>query len=242
MLLLLRSMILTFITALSLPLLLVIWLVLLLFNGIHLSIGFTHKALPAETTPISGLASIVVLNWNGKDLLAEGLPSIIKAVETDGRPHEILVVDNGSTDDSLEFLGKTFPGVRVLALPQNLGFAEGNNAGVRAAIHDVVILLNNDMIVDPGFIAPLLREFGPKTFAVSSQIFHQVPSRRREETGKTTAAFRRGMIDYSHREIEAAPLSRTHYPVLWAGGGSSAFHRSKFLASLARRMGSAYGP
>ncbi len=86
------------------------------------------------------------------------------------------------------------------------------------------------MIVDPGFLQPLLNGFGPKTFAVSSQIFFDHPSKRREETGKTTAVFRRGMIDYSHSEITSSPLSRAYYPVFWAGGGSSAFRKDKFLA------------
>jgi glycosyltransferase involved in cell wall biosynthesis len=86
------------------------------------------------------------------------------------------------------------------------------------------------MVVDPGFLGPLLRGFGPRTFAVSSQIFLQDSSRRREETGRTTATFRRGMIDYSHREMGGPPYKRRYYPVLWAGGGSSAFHRGKFLA------------
>jgi GT2 family glycosyltransferase/glycosyltransferase involved in cell wall biosynthesis len=226
----LRSLILILITGLFLPFLLAVWLVLLFFNLIHMAIRFTRERLPIESPPVSGLASIVVLNWNGADLLEQGLPSIIKAVQTDGHPHEILVVDNGSTDGSLEYLKKFYPGVRVLPLEKNYGFSEGNNAGVQAAVNDVVILLNNDMVVDPGFIAPLLKGFGPNTFAVSSQIFHQDPSQRREETGKTTGVFRRGMIDFSHRKIESSPLPRTHYPVLWAGGGSSAFHRDKFLA------------
>ena len=172
----------------------------------------------------------MILNWDGKDLLASGLPSVIEAVRVDGRPHEIMVVDNGSTDGSVEYLKESFPQVRVLALKENLGFAEGNNAGVRAARHDTVVLLNNDMIVDPGFLGPLLRGFGPGTFAVSSQIFLQDPSKRREETGKTTAVFRRGMIDFSHREVEGPPYPRNYYPVFWAGGGSSAFDRKKFLA------------
>jgi GT2 family glycosyltransferase len=226
----LRSLAIIFITALFLPFLLVVWLTLLLLNLIDRLAALTRQSMPLESAPVSGLASIVVLNWNGRDLLAQGLPSILKAVQVDGRPHEILVVDNGSTDDSIEHLKEHFPEVRILALPQNLGFAEGNNAGVRAATHDVVVLLNNDMVVDPGFLGPLLNGFGPETFAVSSQIFHQDPSQRREETGRTTAVFRRGMIDYSHREIESAPLPRDYYPVLWAGGGSSAFHREKFLA------------
>jgi len=226
----LRTFILTIITLLLLPFLLALWLLLLLMNAIHSLARFSKNQAPAVSPPRSGLASIVVLNWNGKALLAQGLPSILRAVRVDGRSHEILVVDNGSTDGSIEYLQESFPGVRVLALPANVGFAEGNNAGVREARHDIVILLNNDMVVDPNFLGPLLRGFGPKTFAVSGQIYFQDPLKRREETGRTTAVYRRGMVDYSHREADGRPLPRSYYPVFWAGGGSSAFHREKFLA------------
>ena len=226
----LRSLLLAMITILFLPVLLVLWLTLLFFNLVHILTGFTRNRVPSQDSPQPGLASIIVLNWDGKDLLAQGLPSVIEAVQVDGRPHEIMVVDNGSADGSIEYLKESFPQVRVLALKENLGFAEGNNAGVRAARHDIVVLLNNDMIVDPGFLGPLLRGFEPRTFAVSSQIFLQDSSKRREETGKTTAVFRRGMIDFSHCEVEGPPYPREYYPVFWAGGGSSAFDRQKFLA------------
>ena len=139
------------------------------------------------------------------------------------------MVDNGSTDGSVEYVRATFPQVRMLELPENLGFARGNNAGVKAARHDIVVLLNNDMIVDPGFLRPLLDCFGPDTFAVASQIHHQDPAVRREETGRTTAVFRRGLIDYAHCDVEREEMARPFYPAFWAGGGSSAFHRGRFL-------------
>jgi GT2 family glycosyltransferase/glycosyltransferase involved in cell wall biosynthesis len=225
-----RFLALLLITLLLLPILMAVVLALLLANFVYVLTGFTRRRRPSESTPVSGIASIIVLNWNGKALLEEGIPSILKAIHKDSRPHELIVVDNASTDGSVEYLAKYFPEVRVVPLSSNIGFAEGNNAGVLAARNDVVILLNSDMIVDPGFIGPLIEGFGPKTFAVSSQIYLQDPSRKREETGKTTAVFRRGWIDYAHREMQPPPLPRKYYPVLWAGGGSSAFHREKFLA------------
>src|SRR5512146_3226893 len=102
-------------TLLLIPFLGVLWLALLFLNLVHVLFGQRRKSIPPENSPRSGLASIVVLNWNGRDLLAEGLPSILKAVRVDGRAHEILVVDNGSSDGSLEYLKENFPGVRVLA-------------------------------------------------------------------------------------------------------------------------------
>src|SRR5260370_29265554 len=89
-------------------------------------------------------ATVVLPNWNGKDLLEKYIPRIPTALA--GNPaNEILVVDNGSTDGSADFLRATFPNVTVLALPQNLGFGGGSNAGFRAAKNDIVVLLNSDM-------------------------------------------------------------------------------------------------
>ena len=77
-----------------------------------------------------------------------------------------------------------FPAVKVLALPENLGFGGGSNAGFRAAKNDIVVLLNSDMRVAPDFLAPLLEGFrDPDVFAVSCQIFFSDPNKLREETG-----------------------------------------------------------
>ncbi len=227
---LIRQLTLILLTLALTPALLLLAVTLLFFNLVHWITRFTRPCPPVESAPLSGLASIIILNWNGKDLLAQGLPSVLEAIKVDGRPHEILVVDNGSQDGSAEFVRTQFPQARLLELPENLGFAEGNNAGVHAARHDIVVLLNNDMVVDPGFLRPLLDGFGPKTFAVSSQIFLQDTEARREETGKTAAVYRRGMIDYAHSPVDRCRMFRSYYPVFWAGGGSSAFHRARFLA------------
>jgi O-antigen biosynthesis protein len=225
----LRSLILVVSTFLILPLLFLLAATLLLLRLFRSLTGFTQRSMPGDESPLSGLASIVILNWNGKELLEQGIPSVVEAVRADGKEHEILVVDNGSDDGSVEFLSANYPEIRILALGKNLGFAQGNNAGVRAAKHDIAVLLNNDMVVDRGFLRPLLEGFGPDIFAVASQIRFQDPNARREETGKTTACFRRGMIDYSHREVSATTSARPYYPVFWAGGGSSAFRRERFL-------------
>jgi len=224
-----RRLVLAFLSLLISPVLLLLSATLLFFNLVHLLTRFTRQKMPAEGPPLSGLVTIVILNWNGKELLSQCLPSVVEAVRVDARPHEILLVDNGSTDGSVEMVKQEFPQVRLIELCENLGFAGGNNAGVAAAHHDIVVLLNNDMVVDPGFLRPLIDGFGPSTFAVSSQIFFQDPDARREETGKTTAKFRHGMIDYSHCAVEAGRMRRAVYPVFWAGGGSSAFHRARFL-------------
>jgi len=176
------------------------------------------------------LCSIVVLNWNGRHLLEESIPPLLQAVRKTGRDHEVLVVDNGSEDDSIAWLNKNYPQVRNLALDRNYGFGEGNNRGVAAAAHDIVVLLNNDMIVSEDFLPPLVEAFSDSTvFAVASQVFFPA-GKRREETGNTRGWMKWGYLHLSHDPIEDYHYSRRYLPVLWAGGGAAAFDRAKFLA------------
>ena len=168
-------------------------------------------------------ASVVIPNWNGKDLLEKYLPSVIDAMGD----NEVSVVDNGSTDGSADFVRQRFPAVKLLALPKNLGFGGGSNAGFRAAGNDIVVLLNSDMRVAPDFLAPLLEGFAdPDVFAVSCQIFFSDPGKLREETGLTQAWWQDGGLRVRHRlDSEIKDL----YPCFYGGGGSCAFDRNKFL-------------
>ena len=102
--------------------------------------------------------TVIVLNWNGKDLTIECLESL-KQVNYSN--FNILVVDNGSTDGSVELLKEKFPEVSILVLEKNIGYAGGNNRGFDSLKHDkpeYVIFLNNDTIVDENFIEPLVKQ------------------------------------------------------------------------------------
>ena len=183
--------------------------------------------LPPPDAPDNHAASIVIPNWNGRDLLEKYLPSVIAAAARHAG-HEVIVVDNGSTDGSADLVRERFPGVRVLGLETNLGFGGGANAGVRAARNDVVVLLNSDMRVAEDFLAPLLAAFSDsRVFAVACQILFSDPAKRREETGLTEGRWRRGSLWVSHRDD---PELDRPFPCFYAGGGSSAFDRRKFLA------------
>ena len=128
------------------------------------------------------VATIVIVNFDGKHLLAECLPAVIEAVKCAGGNHEILVVDNGSADGSAQFVQENFPEVRLLALDQNYGFTGGNNRAAQSIETDIIVFLNNDMVVDRGFLQPLLGPFSdPSVFAVTCQIFFADATRRREE-------------------------------------------------------------
>ena len=99
---------------------------------------------------------IIVLSWNGKRDTLECLASLRAVTYPRCR---VIVVDNGSTDDSVEAIRAGFPEVVVLQTGRNLLFAGGNNAGIRRSLADgtdVIILLNNDTAVDPGFVGALV--------------------------------------------------------------------------------------
>ena len=203
---------------------------LVLAEILYLPFSLLRRKPSAPDLPARHRASLIVLNWDGKHLLQEFLPSVVEAVRQDGGDHEILVVDNGSQDDSVAFLKASYPRIKVVALDRNRRFTGGNNAGVHAAASEVVVLLNNDMEVDPHFLRPLLDGFRDENvFAVTSQVFFQDKSRRREETGNARSRWRQGFPEPYHDEV---PLETAgpRLPVFWAGGGSSAFDRSKFLA------------
>src|SRR5262245_38458394 len=187
---------------------------------------FGAKSTGAEIRPRDNAATVVIPTWNGRDLLERYLPSIEAALS--GNPaNEVLIVDNGSTDGTVDFLRTRHPGLKVLALDRNLGFGGGSNAGFEAAANDIVVLLNNDMRVEPDFLAPLLAGFtDDKVFAVSCQIFFSDPSRVREETGLTQGWWEDGSLRVRHRIDEGIS---DLYPCFYGGGGSCAFDRKKFL-------------
>jgi len=103
--------------------------------------------------------AVIVLNWNGREDTAALLKSLRACGVPEGWEARVMVVDNGSTDGSVDHLRAEFPEVELLALPENRRFAGGNNAGLAAALAagaDAVMLLNNDTVADPGLYQGLL--------------------------------------------------------------------------------------
>ncbi len=108
---------------------------------------------------------MVIVNWNGRHLLGECLDSLL-AKHMDGL--EIIFVDNGSHDGSVEYVREWYRDVRVINLSKNIGFAGGNNAGIRTASGKYVALLNNDTRVDRDWLTNLLAtaESGPSAIGM----------------------------------------------------------------------------
>lgn len=121
----------------------------------------------------SSKVAVVVLNWNSHEMTAECIRSL---QATDGPDVEILVVDNGSTDGSVQLLPQEFPQITVLPQEHNLGFAAGCNVGIRHAVFngaEYVLLLNNDTFVASDFIREMLTaiESDPRIAAVCPKIY-----------------------------------------------------------------------
>ena len=114
------------------------------------------------TAPVGSppTVSVVLVNLDG----AEHLPDCLDSLGAQDYPPdrlEVIVVDNGSTDGSLEMLAERYPGVRVLPQGRNTGFAPAVSEGVRAATGECVALLNNDMRADPGWVSALVAGYDP---------------------------------------------------------------------------------
>ena len=115
-------------------------------------------------------ARVVVVNWNGRRWLADCLRSI----EAQQEPVEVVLVDNASTDGSVEYVRQEFPRVRVTALDRNEGFARANNLGAQGATCDYLVFLNNDTRARPGWLRALFAaaDADPAVGLVASRLIY----------------------------------------------------------------------
>jgi len=108
---------------------------------------------------IKGLVSSIVLNWNGKDII---LPCLDSLLGQDYSLHEIILVDNASTDGSLQLIEEHYGhAVKIIRNPQNFGFAEGVNVGINNSAGEFIALLNSDATVAKNWLAELVKKIQP---------------------------------------------------------------------------------
>lgn len=114
--------------------------------------------------------SVIIVNLNGEQYLRDCLGSLASQTFRD---FEVIVVDNGSTDSSIELIKEAFPWVRVIGLADNTGFAKGNNTGFAVSSSRYIVTLNNDTIADSGWLKALYEaaESDPSAGMVASKIF-----------------------------------------------------------------------
>ncbi len=213
-----------FLAALAPPLLVLLALVLL---GADLAALVTGKRSADAGRAVSkGGISVVIPTWNGRDYLARNLPCLLRALAA-APAYEVLVMENASEDGTTEFLAQRFPGVRVVEMGANLGFGRACNIGCSLARHDIVLMLNNDMRVAPGFVQPLLDGFrDPRVFSVTCQIYFESAAKPREETGLTAGRWHQGRIHLRH--VADSQVDEL-FPAFYGGGGSTAYDRQKLL-------------
>jgi len=155
--------------------------------------------------------SVVIPTWNGEKLLRKNLAEVVQAVKLSGCQAEIIIVDNGSMDGSVEYLKKLK--VKVIGLDKNYGFSYACNLGVERAKGEIVVLLNNDVIPQKDFLKYALLHFeNPKVFAVS---FHE------PNWSWAKIEWKKGFIEHS-----PGPKSDKVHISGWASGGSAAFRKS----------------
>lgn len=162
--------------------------------------------------------SIVIPNWQGRELLKKNLPRVLE-IGAD----EVIVVENGSTDGSAEYiknqiskLKSTNQKLKIIENKENLGFAKGVNQGVNEAVGDVVILLNTDVVPEKDLLKHVLPHFEkPDVFAVS---FNE---------GEWSWA--KGYVKYGLIEHSSGEKTKDTHISFWASGGSAAFDRKRWL-------------
>ncbi len=179
--------------------------------------------------------AVVILNWNGKKLLQEFLPSVVQHSEAEA---EIYVVDNASTDDSILFLETEFPEVNVIKNGENYGYAKGYNEGLKYIEADLYVLLNSDVAVTENWLPPIIEQFknNPKIAAAQPKILDYKNKSYFEYAGaaggfidKFGYPYCRGRIFYSLEKDEGQYDDISE--IFWASGAclfvrSNAFYKA----------------
>ncbi len=176
--------------------------------------------------------SVVIPNWQGEKVLSENLPSVIRAAQAFPGSSEVIVVDDGSTDGSLDVLGRFDGALRLVRHERNLGFGRAVMSGARAARGEILALLNSDVRVEEGFLDPLVEHFrDPETFGVS-------PAAENEEgrllpPHRMIPRFRHGLLRFRKPRFEnasrALEVQGGPAPTFFVSGGYCLLRRDRFL-------------
>ncbi len=173
--------------------------------------------------------SIVIPNWNGKDSLGDCL----NALKSQSQPVDVIVVDNGSSDGSAEFIEKNYPDVILLKNARNLGFAGGVNTGIKYSLehgYDFVALLNNDAVADQKWLEHLVKflDSHPRVGIVTGKIL-AADGKHLDSTGDIYTIwglpFPRGRDELDSGKYDKGPW------IFGASGGAS-LYRAKMLKAV----------
>lgn len=174
--------------------------------------------------------AIVILNWNGRKYLELFLPSVL--MSTYGN-YEVIIADNASTDNSLNFIRERYPFVSIISLIKNFGFARGYNEALKQVTADYYVLLNSDVEVEPGWITPVVElmerdaSIGacqPKVMMYSNRASFEYAGAAGGWVDKFGYPFARGRV-FDHCEIDEGQYDSIE-PIFWASGAAM-FVRAK---------------
>ncbi len=160
--------------------------------------------------PTQGI-SVILPNYNGRQLLQRNLPSLFSSLKKANVPHEVLVVDDCSSDDSIVMLQQEFPQIRVIRNEQNLGFSATCNRGVHSAIHPLLCIANTDVTFTPDYFKTALTHFAePALFAVKGAIINYRNNFDDIINTESTSLlyYKRGFLRFNQR-VEPNPESFT---------------------------------
>jgi GT2 family glycosyltransferase len=136
---------------------------------------------------INARIAVIILNWNGRALLEKYLPSVVASTY---KSLQIIVADNASTDDSINFLRNNFPAVGIISMQKNRGYAGGYNEAVKDVDADIFVLLNSDVEVTPGWLEPVSALFaGDPAIAAAQPKILSYKSRRDFEYAGASGGF-----------------------------------------------------
>ncbi|MCU0666426.1 MAG: glycosyltransferase, partial [Candidatus Omnitrophica bacterium] len=174
--------------------------------------------------------TIVIPNYSGCHYLKECLSSIFKIRDFQDNKHEVLIVDDASSDDSVAFVRENFPQVTLICNKKNLGFGASCNLGIKQARNKIIILLNNDIIVSDDFHKPLIAHLDNEDiFSVSPRLYEW--DRKTFATGMYVGDFQHGYIHiWNERDIHGYPVINTAQPTVFGIGCAVCFRKSDFLA------------
>lgn len=160
--------------------------------------------------------SILIVNWNGRDLLLDCLRSIYETVR--GISYEVLVVDNGSRDGSPAAVRNLYPSVHLIENARNLGFARANNQAIRASRGRYVLLLNSDTVVRPGALGGLVRftDRHPEVGIAGCRLVN--PNGSLQPSWARFPSFWSEVLDRNVRHRRSMPREPWAYEVDWVGG------------------------
>ena len=177
----------------------------------------------------SPLVSVIILNWNGKEYLPTCLDSLL---EQSCKDFETIVVDNGSSDGSLELLQECYPWVHVVPLSVNSGFASGNNAGFAVSSGKLIVTLNNDTRVEPDWLAELVApaEARQDVGMVASRICSWDEPDMIDSLG--VAVCRDGMSRGSRRRCSFSALSLDRWEEILIPSACAALYRREMVEQI----------